>query len=184
MLFRSYRLWQPAKDPWALQRLSILSVGTLYISMSIQVLYHVFIITKKVKWNSLVLLGSGVVSSLMSLILLKTTDLGAASFPLSSMATGLVRNFIFTPIYAAWCLKIRWNRFYSDILLGLFSIGTITVLGLLSRMVYPVHSWGSLLLTGMVMGPLSLLVNFFIILRKEERGIVFGMVRSKWKGAK
>lgn len=178
-----YTLWMPTKDPVTLQGLSLLAVGVLYVSMSIQVLYHVFIITKKVKWNSLVVLISGVVSSLMSLILLKTTDLGVFVFPLSSMLTGLVRNLIFTPVYAAHCLEIRWNRFYSDILLGFFSIGTITVLGLLSRMLFPIHSWISLILTGVVMGPLSLAVNFFIILRKEEREMVIGMIRSKLKGA-
>lgn len=178
-----YALWQPSKNPYVLQRLSLLAVGVLYVSMSIQVLYHVFIITKKVKWNSLVLLASGVLSSVMSLILLKTTDLGVVCFPISSMVTGVLRNLIFTPIYAAHCLEIRWNRFYSDIALGFFSIGTITVLGFLSRMVYPIHSWGSLILTGIVMGPLSLLVNFFIILRREERDIVLHMVRSKLKGA-
>lgn len=178
-----YRLWQPSKDPWALQRLSILAVGVLYVSMSIQVLYHVFIITKKVKWNSLVLLGSGILSSVMSLVLLKTTNLGAACFPLSSMVTGLLRNFVFTPVYAARCLEVRWNRFYSDILLGWLSIGTITILGLLSRTVFPIRSWGELLLTGVVMGPLSLLVNFFVILRREERRTVLDMVRSRLKGA-
>lgn len=178
-----YRLWQPSKDPWALQRLSILAVGVLYVSMSIQVLYHVFIITKKVKWNSLVLLGSGILSSVMSLVLLKTTNLGAACFPLSSMVTGLLRNFVFTPVYAARCLEVRWNRFYSDILLGWLSIGTITILGLFSRTVFPIRSWGELLLTGVVMGPLSLLVNFFVILRREERRTVLDMVRSRLKGA-
>lgn len=178
-----FALWQPTKNPDVLYRLSLLAVGVLYVSMSIQVLYHVFIITKKVKWNSLVLLGSGILSSVMSLILLMTTDLGVVCFPVSSMATGILRNLIFTPIYAAHCLEIRWNRFYSDILLGFFSIGTITVLGFLSRMVYPIHSWGSIIITGIVMGPLSLLVNFFIILRKEEREIVLNMVRSKLKGA-
>lgn len=178
-----YRLWQPSKDPLALQKLSILAVGVLYISMSIQVLYHVFIITKKVKWNSLVLLGSGVLSSVMSLVLLKTTNLGAACFPLSSMVTGLLRNLIFTPIYAARCLEIRWNRFYSDIVLGWVSIGTILILGLFSRAVYPIHSWGSLILTGVVVGPLALLVNFFVILRKEERKTVIDMVASRLKGA-
>lgn len=178
-----YRLWMPEKDPYALQRLSLLAVGVLFVSMSIQVLYHVFIITKKVKVNSLVILGSGIISSAMSLILLKTTDLGVMCFPLSSMVTGLLRNLIFTPVYAARCLKIRWNRFYSDVVLGWISIGTITALGLLSRTVYPIHSWGSLILTGLVMGPLSLLVNFFIILRKEERKIVMDMVRSRLKGA-
>jgi len=178
-----YALWQPTKDASVLHRLSLLAVGVYFISMSIQVLYHVFIITKKVKWNSLVMLGSGVVSSVLALILLSTTDLGVACFPLASSLTGIIRNLTFTPMYAAHCLEIRWNRFHGDIALGLFSIGTITVLGLLSRMVYPIHSWGSLLLTGVVMGPLALLVNFFIILRREERDMVLGMVKSKLKGA-
>lgn len=177
-----YALWQPAKDAAVLQRLSLLAVGVLFVSMSIQVLYHVFIITKKVKWNSLVILGSGVLSSIMSLILLSATDLGVMCFPLSSMLTGLLRNLIFTPIYAARCLEIRWNRFYSDIVLGWLSIGAITALGFLSRMVYPIHSWGSLIITGVIMGPLALVVNFFIILRREEREMVLCMVRSKLKG--
>ncbi|MBS6396812.1 MAG: hypothetical protein KH452_06630 [Clostridiales bacterium] len=178
-----YALWMPTKDPVMLHRLSLLSVGVLYVSMSIQVLYHVFIITKKVKWNSLVMVGSGVFSAILSLVLLSATNLGVMSFALSSMLTGLLRNLIFTPVYAARCLEIRWSRFYSDILLGLFSIGTIVILGILSRMVYPVRSWGSLIVTGMVMGPLALLVNFFIILRKTERDMVLQMVRSKLKGA-
>ncbi len=178
-----YRLWLPNQDPAALQRLSILSVGVLYVSMSIQVLYHVFIITKKVKLNSLVMVGSGVFSTVLSLILLKETKLGVMSFALSSMISGLLRNLIFTPVYAARCLGIRWNRFYGDIVLGWFSIGAITLLGMGSRLVYPIHSWGSLILTGVIMGPLSLLVNFFIILRKEEREMVLHMVRSRLKGA-
>ncbi len=178
-----YRLWQPTKDAAVLHHLSLLSVGVLYVSMSIQVLYHVFIITKRVKANSLVILGSGVASSTLSLILLNVTDWGVFCFPLSSLLTGLIRNLIFTPIYAARCLEIRWNRFYSDIALGLLSIGSIAVLGQLSRMVYPIHSWGSLILTGVVVGPLSLLINFFVILRKEERRMVTEFVRSKLKGA-
>jgi len=177
-----YSLWMPTKNPYTLQKLSLLAVGVLYVSMSIQVLYHVFIITKKVKWNSLVILGSGIISSAMSLILLKTTSLGVLVFPLSSMLTGILRNLIFTPIYAAHCLDISWNRFYSDILMGLFSIGSITLLGLLSRIVFPIHSWENLFVTGMIMGPLSLLINFFIILRKKEKEMVISMISSKLKG--
>ena len=179
-----YSMWQPTKDADMLQRLSLLAVGVLYVSMSIQVLYHVFIITKKVKWNSLVILGSGVLSSCLSLLLLKTADLGVMVFPLSSMLTGLLRNLIFTPLYAARCLHIRWNRFYGDILLGWISIGSIVILGNLSRMVFPVNSWVKLMLTGVVMGPLALALNFLIILRKEEREMVIGMVKSKLKGVK
>ena len=114
-----YAMWQPTKDADMLQRLSLLAVGVLYVSMSIQVLYHVFIITKKVKWNSLVILGSGVLSFLSVTAFVEDNGSGSHGyFRLSSMLTGLLRNLIFTPIYAARCLKIRWNRFYSDILLG------------------------------------------------------------------
>lgn len=49
-------------------------------------------------------------------------------------------------------------------------------------MIVPIHSWIILLLTGVVMGPLALLVNFFVILRKQERNMVIGMVRSRLKG--
>ncbi|OYP59232.1 hypothetical protein CG709_00525, partial [Lachnotalea glycerini] len=38
-----YPLWQPTQDAIELYQLTILTVGTLYVSMSIQVLYHVFI---------------------------------------------------------------------------------------------------------------------------------------------
>ena len=58
------------------------------------------------------------------------------------------------------------------------------ILGNLSRMVFPVDSWIKLILTGVVMGPLALALNFLIILRKEEREMVIGMLKSRLKGAK
>ena len=51
-------------------------------------------------------------------------------------------------------------------------------------MVFQVDSWIKLILTGVVMGPLALALNFLIILRKEEREMVIGMLKSRLKGAK
>lgn len=78
-----YAMWQPTKDADMLQRLSLLAVGVLYVSMSIQVLYHVFIITKKVKWNSLVILGSGVLSSCLCTAFVE--DNGSGSHGISAV---------------------------------------------------------------------------------------------------
>ena len=51
-----FKLWLPYKTPAEVTEiyyLSVLSMGVLFVSASIQVLYQVFIITKNIKLNSI-----------------------------------------------------------------------------------------------------------------------------------
>ena len=87
----------------------------------------------------------------------------------------------------AMTLKTRFIlTSYCSIVISVFLICIVSyvLLGNLSRMVFPVNSWVKLILTGVVMGPLALALNFLIILRKEEREMVIGMVKSKLKGVR
>ena len=61
-----------------------------------------------------------------SFVLLETTDLGLYAIAGVSVVVGLIRNMVFTPIYAAKCLEVKWTTFYGDIFMGLASIGIIT----------------------------------------------------------
>lgn len=167
-----YKLWMPKENSLELYKLSLLTIGTLYVSMSIQVLYHVFIITKRVKLNSMVMLLSGIVSTLIVFILLNNTSLGVYAIAGVSTAIGLIRNLTFTPIYAAKSLGIKWYRFYSDILIGFFSIGIIVLLGLISKQLFTIDSWATLLLVGIPTGVVAVVANYFIILTKAEREIL------------
>ncbi|WP_099469147.1 lipopolysaccharide biosynthesis protein [Konateibacter massiliensis] len=173
-----YQLWMPKKDTKALFELTILTIGTLYVSMSIQVLYHVFIITKRVKENAIVMLLSGMMTTLIVFILLKNTNLGIYAVAGVSTAIGLLRNLTFTPMFAAKSLGVKWYRFYSDIGLGFVSIGSIVILGVLSKMLIPIDSWFRLFAVGIPTGVLALVVNYFIILTRTEREILAEKVKN------
>ena len=179
-----FRLWlsyKTAAEVKEIYVLSVLSMGVLFVSASIQVLYQVFIITKKIKLNSIVIVASGVITTTIVFVLLNTTNLGLYAIAGVSVVVGLIRNMVFTPIYAAKCLEVKWTTFYGDIFMGLASIGIITVVAMLSKLVLPMDNWITFFLCGGFMGCVALVLNFFIVLRKAERQMVLGKVMSKLK---
>lgn len=175
-----FQLWiGRTQDPGELYILALLNVGTLFVSASIQVLYHVFLITKRVKLNSVVILLSGILTTATVFVLLETTDLGVYAIAGVSTFYGILRNLVFTPIYAARCLKVKWYTFYGDILLGLASIGAICLTALPFQMLIEIDGWIKLFAVGIAAGVAALAVNFLIVLRKNERKMVLDMVRKK-----
>lgn len=175
-----FQLWiGRTQDPGELYILALLNVGTLFVSASIQVLYHVFLITKRVKLNSVVILLSGILTTATVFVLLETTDLGVYAIAGVSTFYGILRNLVFTPIYAARCLKVKWYTFYGDILLGLASIGAICLTALPFQMLIEIDGWIKLFAVGIAAGAAALAVNFLIVLRKNERKMVLDMVRKK-----
>ena len=179
-----FNLWISYKDPEEIRQiyyLTVLSMGVLFVSASIQVLYQVFIITKKIQLNSIVIVASGVITTATVFILLNTTNLGLYAIAGVSVVIGLIRNMVFTPIYAAKCLEVKWTTFYSDIFMGLASIGIITAVAMASKLILPMDSWITFLASGMIMGCVALVLNFLIVLRKAERDMVLEKVMSKLK---
>ncbi len=177
-----FQLWiGRTQDPGELYILALLNVGTLFVSASIQVLYHVFLITKRVKLNSVVILLSGILTTATVFVLLETTDLGVYAIAGVSTFYGILRNLVFTPIYAARCLKVKWYTFYGDILLGLASIGAICLTALPFQLLIEIDGWIKLFAVGIAAGAAALAVNFLIVLRKNERKMVLDMVRKKLK---
>ncbi len=175
-----FQLWiGRTQDPGELYILALLNVGTLFVSASIQVLYHVFLITKRVKLNSVVILLSGVLTTATVFVLLETTDLGVYAIAGVSTFYGILRNLVFTPIYAARCLKVKWYTFYGDILLGLASIGAICLTALPFQLLIEIDGWIKLFAVGIAAGAAALAVNFLIVLRKNERKMVLDMVKKK-----
>ena len=73
------------------------------------------------------------------------------------------------------------TTFYGDIFMGLASIGIITVVALLSKLILPMDNWIGFFVCGGFMGCVALLLNFFVVLRKAERQMVLDKVLSKLK---
>lgn len=178
-----FTLWlansRTAEEITLIYHLAVLSMGVLFVSASIQVLYQVFIITKKIKLNSIIIVASGVISTAVVFVLLENTNLGLYAIAGVSVVVGLIRNMVFTPLYAAKCLEVKWTTFYADIFMGLASIGIITVVAMLSKLVLPMDNWIVFFASGAFMGCVALVLNFFIVLRKAERQKVLDKVMSK-----
>ncbi len=164
-----FALWVGrTQDPQELYILALLNVGTFFVSASIQVLYHVFLIMKRVKVNSMVIVLSGVLTVVTVFVLLDTTDLGVYAIVGVSTVFDILRNLFFTPLYASYCLKVKWYTFYGDIFMGLVSIGAICLVALPFELFVNIDGWIKLFGVGIVAGTLALLVNFFVVLRKGE----------------
>ena len=177
-----FKLWlansRTSEEITLIYHLAVLSMGVLFVSASIQVLYQVFIITKKIKLNSIVIVASGVISTALVFVLLQTTDLGLYAIAGVSVGVGLLRNMVFTPIYAAKCLEVKWTTFYSDIFMGLTSIGIITAVAMVSKLFLPMDNWIGFFASGIFMGCVALVLNFLIVLRKNERQMVLDKVKN------
>ena len=108
------------------------------------------------------------------LILDTAPELGVYAIVGVSTIFNLLRNLFFTPLYASYCLKVKWYTFYGDILLGLVSIGAVCLVALPFELFVNIDSW--IKLFGI---PLALLVNFFIVLRKTERSMVINVIKTR-----
>ncbi len=174
------QLWiGETQDPEVLYLLMMLNAGTMFVSASVQVLYHVFLIIKKVKMTSVVVLTSGVLTVGTVFILLKTTNLGVYAIAGVSSFYLILQDLLFAPMYAAHCLKVKWYTFYGDILLELVSIGILCLVILPFQIFVKIDGWITLFAVGIVAGILALLVNFFIVLRRGEREMVLEQVKNK-----
>ena len=65
--------------------------------------------------------------------------------------------------------------------MGLASIGIITAVAMLSKLVLPMDNWITFFVSGGFMGCVALGLNFFIVLGKTERQMVLEKVMSKLK---
>ena len=65
--------------------------------------------------------------------------------------------------------------------MGLVSIGAICLTALPFQLLIEIDGWVKLFVVGIVAGILALVVNFLIVLRKNERRMVIDMVRKKFQ---
>ncbi|MDU7455584.1 Polysaccharide biosynthesis protein [uncultured Clostridium sp.] len=163
-----YLLWTPNEDARLLQVLSILACLTIVVSGGINCIYNVFTVTNKLKLNSMVVLGTGVLNMLIVFILLKTTNLGIFAVAGVSTILSILRNIVFTAPYGAKCLNLKWNIFYPEIFKGILGTIVICCFGYILRKIIVVDSWLSLIYSTAICGTAGLILNGMVVLSKEE----------------
>lgn len=174
-----YKLWIPSADAYLLSKLTILATGTVLISGCIYSLFSVFSLTNKVKTNSLVLLFTGVLSTATTFLCLKYTNLGVFAIVGVSSIFGIIRNLVFTPVYAAKCLNISKMTFYPVLLKNLLNVVVLIVVeNVIKHFIVP-SSWGMLVVNGLISVVIGILITVLLMYSKDEKKLLFSKVMRK-----
>lgn len=174
-----FALWVPTQDAKLLQILSILSILGYMFTSGTQILYNVFTTVNKVKTNSVAMLLSGIISTIITLLVINFTDKGIYAVAGVSTFVNLVRSMTFTVPATAKYLGFKWYQFFPQVGMTVFSSVLLIVLGYLIKPYLFIESWIQFFGSVIVLGVIGILVNIVLILNKDERAYLFEKVRSK-----
>ena len=164
-----YALWVPTQDAKLLQILTALAVLSYLVSSGVVVLFNVFSLVNRVKYNSAAMLVSGLASLTVTVLLIHFTnwDLYAVA-GVSSIAI-ICKNLLFTVPVASWLLGYKWNTFYPQVGVSLLCSAVVMGIGMLVRSLLPVDTWAGFFLNCGLTGILGLGANLLIVLNRQER---------------
>ena len=176
---RFFSLWVPTQDAQLLQKLSILAILGYMFTSGTQILYNVFSTVNKVKQNSIAMLVSGVVSTVITLYFVRFTNYGIYAVAGVSTFVNLTRNTAFTLPATAKYLGFKWYQFFPQVGMTVFSSILLVGIGFLIKQYLPSGSWMALFFSALVVGCFGLAVNIMIVLNKSERAFLINKMKKK-----
>ena len=180
-----FSLWVPSQDASLLQILTILAIFGYMFTTGTQILYNVFPTVNKVKPNAIAMIISGICSVITTILIAKFTNYGIYAVAGVSSIFSLIKNMAFVLPAAAKYLGFKWNIFYKQVFISLFSCIVLIVAGFFVKKVlvlyFIINSWFSFILAGAIIAIIDILINIFIILNKDERKYLMNKIKSKLK---
>lgn len=173
-----FALWQPTQNATQLQILSVITCGAIIFSGGINCIYNIFTVANKLKLNSLVVIASGIVSTISVFLLLKFTDLGIYAVAGTSTLISILRNVIFTAPYGAYCMKQKWYAFYPAIIRPIVYVLLSCLLGVYIKSLTSFDGWIGFIVSACITGILAIVIGLFIMLDKNDRKIIFSKLRK------
>ena len=176
-----YALWVPSQDAHLLQVLSILAILNYIFTSGVAVLFNIFTIANKVRYNSIAMILSGVLSVLITLAIVELTDFDLYAVAGVSSIVTILKNVLFVLPVTAKLAGFKWYKFYPQVGTSLLCSGLIILVGVVVRLVIPTNTWILCFVACTIIGCLGLGINLIIVLNKEERKFLFNLVKRKIK---
>ena len=166
-----FKLWVPGENAAYLHILSIITLFPVMIHSCMWTVYGLNVTNNKLKVPALGLVVTGIFSIFLTILLIKTTNLGLYSISISSSLTNGSFYLLFIPIYAAKKMNINAFSFYPSIIKTivfdiLMIIITIPLQGVFSTVI---SSWFRLFLIGGVLEIICVGLYFIFVFSKEDR---------------
>mgnify|MGYP005759058995 CR=1 FL=1 len=178
-----YRLWMPSLTTAELDKIQILTIITLtaqVLEVYMQPLYTVNTITKKLKLPVLVNLGTGILNAVLALIFLNLTNWGVYIIAVIGSVIYIIRIFTFMPIYAAYCVGVKWNYFYRVLFRGIINFIIIAGIYYLLSSFFAIDSWIMLILVAGFCGIIGYIISFVVSFNSSERAKLLSQIKYKF----
>lgn len=179
MCDRFYALWAPTQNASMLSTLTILALVNYVLVSGIVILYSIFTIYNKVKYNAIAQLVCGTVSMVTTLVLIQFTDLDLYAVAGVSCAVGIIRDMFFTIPITSKYIGVKWNTFYREVGISILCCIIVIGIGSIVRSFMPCDTWLTFFLTCGVIAALGLCTNMLIVLNKEERRYLVALVKKR-----
>lgn len=175
-----YSLWVPEQPASFINILSVLTVINTCILGPTQPLYQVFMMTNRIKESSLVSIIHGFCSIIVTMIILRITDLGVFAVVGVSMIGSVIVALGYHIPFSAKYMGMPWYTFYSAILKGVISLVIQCGVGLAINSLVPLESSWLFWFCGACMSALiGLVLNVLLIFTQTERKQFWGYVINK-----
>ncbi len=173
-----FRLWVPSQDARLLQTLSVIAVFAFVFAGATNSFFSLFIVTNRVKANSLLVLLTGILNVAIVLVLLKFTELGLLAIAGISTILITVRNLAFTVPYGAICIGLPWPTFFPEVGKSVAGFAMVSIIGLAVRNAASLDSWLTLALATGITALVGFILNLYVLLNPRERSRFFDLVKK------
>jgi len=179
MCDKFYALWIPNQDAQLLQTLTFLSTMSYITDSGIYILGNVFPTTNHVKYNSFALIITGIASIIITFIIIIFTDWDLYAVAGVSSAVTIIKSLLFTVPVSAKLLGYKWYTFYPQVGISILCSAVVITIGCIVRQFMPSDTWLTFFITCGIIALLGLAANMLIVLNRNERNHLIGMVKRK-----
>jgi hypothetical protein len=176
-----FKLWLPTQDAHALHILSVITLVPFIVHGTVETVYHVFVITNKLRLASFWGIFISIFNFVLVIILCKYSSLGVYSIPVGALISGVLSHLTFTPLYAAYCLQeSRWYFFFK-IIKGLagFTVLIGISYGWKQLNLFAVSNWLMFIVNSLILGVILLIVTLFMRFNGAARADIFSKLKQK-----
>lgn len=176
-----FSLWQPTQNSRELYILCIFSIYSLVLSGGMDVLWSIFTVSNKLKWNSILVIISGIINTTIVIILIKYTNIGIYAIAGISPFISLLRNILYTIPYSAKYIGAKKSTFYLQLIKSAGNIIIFCLVGFIISKIIVNVSWLFLTLKVIIMVSIGLLLNYLFTFNKEEKNNINNLIKEMVK---
>lgn len=174
-----FSAWVPGQNVDLLQQLSIMTLLPLIAICGTDSITKIYTVTNKLRTPAIFMIIMGILNATGDYLLFTFTSLGIWVIPCVSFIVNIIIQLLFTPIFGAYCLHLKWNTFYLSIARSCSCAIVVISVSLLFKFIIQPQGWFSLFLTGFLCSILSLIFSFFIAFDKDVRVRIVAILKSK-----